>query len=578
MTTENKESPAPWHRATRLVRLTGNAVRSYLARLLHIEEEHKLEIYKLVFRGAEFNELNYWLEIVFAIGIATLGLITNSPAVVIGAMLISPLMGPIIANGLAIALGDFYLGFKSLLTLLFSTLGSILLAAFITWVLPFRNPTAEILARVQPTLLDLGIAILSGMAGAAVICRGGRGGGVTALPGVAIAVALMPPLGVVGFGVGVGWEWEIIRGGGLLFLTNLVAIIFSSFLVFFSVRMDSRTARDQIAAWLEVEKAHENFYAAIQRTPLRKVLGHVGSFPRRVLILAVFLVSVAFPLQRTWNKLRQEASVRRVVLFELDRVIPREAVFQQNTEILPDRLAIRLVVGLPDGLPQQNREELEKVIAARTNLPTQLTVMNIATHEELSEWTRRLSTAKAEPVVTSVQDLRARLLERIRPAIAATWPADRAPLLDYEVSATQGEPGLRITLAFLSKVDLGPLGEDAIRKALADRIGLASVEVAFVRSTPETPVSFVPRSERFTSAATRDLGTVAQVLRRYRSARCVVGMRAANETGLAPLERLRWQTIRSFFEREGIEMHRIVLAAEEKTNDGAVLRLAAASF
>ena len=151
--------------------------------------------------------MNYWLQTAFSIGIATLGLIISSPAVVIGAMLISPLMGPIVANGLALALGDFYLGIKSLISLALSILGSVLLSALITWILPFRTPTTEILARIQPTLLDLAVAILSGAAGAVVVSRGGEGGGVTALPGVTVAVSLMPPLGVVGFGIGVGWEW-----------------------------------------------------------------------------------------------------------------------------------------------------------------------------------------------------------------------------------------------------------------------------------------------------------------------------------------------------------------------------------
>ncbi|MCI0620077.1 MAG: hypothetical protein L0387_00100 [Acidobacteria bacterium] len=89
--TAEKQQGSP--RLQRLLRLTVNAVRSSIARLLRVEEKHKPEIYKTVFLGAELADLNYWLETVFSIGIATPGLIITSPAVVIRAILISPLMG-----------------------------------------------------------------------------------------------------------------------------------------------------------------------------------------------------------------------------------------------------------------------------------------------------------------------------------------------------------------------------------------------------------------------------------------------------------------------------------------------------
>jgi uncharacterized hydrophobic protein (TIGR00271 family) len=185
-------------------------------------------------------DLNYWLELFLAAGIATLGLVQNRAAVIIGAMLVSPLMGPILATGLALALGDFYFGLKAILNLVASVAAAVAFAAGLVWALPFQNVTAEILARTQPNLLDLGVAVLSGLAGSVVSCRGGAGGGVTALPGVAIAVALMPPLCVVGFGVGSGFQWTIVRGGGLLFLTNLIAIVATE-----AVAPDRRYRRQQ---------------------------------------------------------------------------------------------------------------------------------------------------------------------------------------------------------------------------------------------------------------------------------------------------------------------------------------------
>ena len=116
---------------------------------------------------------------------------------------------------------------------------SIAFSGFLVWLLPFHSATSEIVSRTNPNLLDLGIAFFSGLAGSVVVCRGG-GDGVTALPGVAIAVALMPPLCVMGFGLGSGPNLEIMGGAGLLFLTNLVAIVASAFLVFLLVGMSDR--------------------------------------------------------------------------------------------------------------------------------------------------------------------------------------------------------------------------------------------------------------------------------------------------------------------------------------------------
>src|SRR5665647_3821084 len=159
-------------------------LRVRIEQSLRIDPKSKPRVYAQVYESAEIASLNYWLELVFSAGIATFGLVLDSPAVVIGAMLISPLMGPILAAGLALAAGDLYLGLKSAVNVLASMAGAVGFSAVIVWLLPFHAPTAEILSRTQPNLLDLGVAVFSGLAGSVVVCRGGGGGGVTALPGV----------------------------------------------------------------------------------------------------------------------------------------------------------------------------------------------------------------------------------------------------------------------------------------------------------------------------------------------------------------------------------------------------------
>ncbi len=179
--------------------------------------EHE-KILAQVEQDASFS-FNYNFMIVVAAGIATIGLLLNSPAVIIGAMLISPLMGPIVAMGVALATLDVDLGRKSARTLLLGIAGGIAFTALIVLLSPVTELTPELLARTRPNLFDLVVAVLSGAAGGYAMIRG-KGG---AIVGVAIATALMPPLATVGYGL-VTQQWPIARGALLLFVTNIVAI------------------------------------------------------------------------------------------------------------------------------------------------------------------------------------------------------------------------------------------------------------------------------------------------------------------------------------------------------------------
>jgi uncharacterized hydrophobic protein (TIGR00271 family) len=165
---------------------------------------------------------NYAFMVLIASGIATIGLIVNSPAVIIGAMLVSPLMGPIVSTGFAVAGFDVALGRRAGGTLVVGALMAIGFAAAISAFSPVNDLTSEILARTRPNLFDLAVAILSGAAGGYALIRG-QGG---AIVGVAIATALMPPLATVGFGLATQ-QWTVAQGALLLFVTNMVAIALS---------------------------------------------------------------------------------------------------------------------------------------------------------------------------------------------------------------------------------------------------------------------------------------------------------------------------------------------------------------
>lgn len=174
--------------------------------------------------GVTFRGANLWV-LIFAIFIACLGLNLNSTAVIIGAMLISPLMGPIIGMGLAVGRADLELLKRSLTNYGVSTVISVLTAALYFQLTPLTEAQSELLARTSPTLYDVLIALFGGAAGILALSTGGKG---NVIPGVAIATALMPPLCTAGYGLAMG-EWSYFFGACYLFFINTVFIALATY-------------------------------------------------------------------------------------------------------------------------------------------------------------------------------------------------------------------------------------------------------------------------------------------------------------------------------------------------------------
>lgn len=187
-----------------------------------------------LWRSAESSS-NYYLLLFLSGAIATFGLLAGSSATVIGAMIVAPLMGPITGIAFALVMANRRLLKRASLSVALGSLLTIGTAAIIAKSTGIEALTGEIAARTQPTLLDLGVALAAGAAGALAKSRRGIA---DALPGVAIAVALVPPLSVVGIGIAFG-SMTVFGGALLLFLTNLVGIIFSGEIVFLALRYGS---------------------------------------------------------------------------------------------------------------------------------------------------------------------------------------------------------------------------------------------------------------------------------------------------------------------------------------------------
>lgn len=197
---------------------------------LRVANEEKIRaedvLIKIFFQ--EILGSNFFILLALATAIATFGLLSNSAATIIGAMIIAPLMVPIISLAFSLVILDFRLISYSLVRLVLGTVLTVLIAFFATKIIGFKVPGSEILARTEPTLLDLGIAIASGIAGAFAKMRRSVS---DAIPGVAISVALAPPLCVIGIGLATS-DFNLAEGAFVLFLTNLVGIIISAILVF----------------------------------------------------------------------------------------------------------------------------------------------------------------------------------------------------------------------------------------------------------------------------------------------------------------------------------------------------------
>lgn len=193
---------------------------------LHNGEEDKQKVLENVFKNISFRGSNLWI-LACAIIIASIGLNVNSTAVIIGAMLISPLMGPIVGAGFALGTYDFQLLKKSMKNLLIATIVSLFVSATYFYVSPFKDVQSELLARTSPNIYDVLIAFFGGLVGVIAITRVEKG---NPIPGVAIATALMPPLCTAGYGMAT-FNLSYFAGAFYLYSINCFFICIATFLV-----------------------------------------------------------------------------------------------------------------------------------------------------------------------------------------------------------------------------------------------------------------------------------------------------------------------------------------------------------
>lgn len=203
-------------------------MRNFLRERFSLQDDKadETDIVESIKRNVEFKGTNLWI-LIFAIFIASIGLNVNSTAVIIGAMLISPIMGPIMGIGLGIGINDIELIRKAAKNLAIAAFMAIATSALYFLVTPLQEAQSELLARTTPTIWDVFIALFGGLAG---IVAGTRKEKSNVIPGVAIATALMPPLCTAGFGLA-HLNFYYFLGALYLFFINSVFICISTYLI-----------------------------------------------------------------------------------------------------------------------------------------------------------------------------------------------------------------------------------------------------------------------------------------------------------------------------------------------------------
>jgi len=333
-----------------------NPLNWFKTRFRKLPRLEKAEL-QLSITEASSPGIEYYVFVLLSCTIATLGLLIDSGPVIIGAMLLAPLMSPIIGIGMSTATGEGNLLRTSFFALVRGAMLAILLAAVITLInsyLPFATTsslTNEILSRTRPTPIDLVIALAGGLGGAYALSKPNLS---AALPGVAISTALMPPLCVVGIGLA-SYRLDLAGGAFLLFATNASAIAFAGGLVFFFI----------------------GFSPGL--TPYN-VNNHKKRVPGSIIISALLTIGLLLPLTlislQTFQTVRENKIINQIVddgLLEKSNAVLVASDFDHQ----PDLISIDITIRTEDRLDRLEVNAMHRELEEAFDIPVELVISQI---------------------------------------------------------------------------------------------------------------------------------------------------------------------------------------------------------
>lgn len=384
--------------------------------------QEQAEIYRTMRRGSR-PSADFLVMITLAAAIASFGLLLNSPAVIIGAMLVAPLMTAILGMGLSIVLGDTRFFWSALGTTARGVLLAVSMGFFTALIVPGTQITQEILSRGNPSLLDLGVALISGAAAAYAISRKNVS---AALAGVAIAAALAPPLASVGIGLQAR-EWGIAGGALLLFLTNMVSIVTSGGLTF-------------------------------SLLGFRPELGRTKIFHRGMRGVMLLLLLVILPLWVLTARSLQQVNLNRQIAAALQaeiQQIPDSQLMRWELLAIGDDGALQLEVSLtvPHELAHGEARALQERLAAQLNRPVALSLSTLPT-TRLRAYVPPTPTPTLAPTPTGMPTATPTATPTTRPTATATPTRTPTPTSTPTITPTPTATPFILTVSDVGRAGL----------------------------------------------------------------------------------------------------------------------------
>ncbi|HJS42252.1 MAG TPA: DUF389 domain-containing protein [Gemmatimonadales bacterium] len=453
-------SPRETARVWRTLQRTVVQLQDHLAALLGVGPAARRGTVGAMLESNARRVPGYWIQLLLSTGIATLGLVLGSTAVVIGAMLVSPLMGPLVELGMGFAVGSSLLVVRATLRVAMSVLLVLAGATIITFLVPFHEVTAEVASRTAPTALDLLVAIFCALTAAYTTIRPGSDTA-SAAAGTAIGIALVPPLCAAGFGLGTG-SGAVASGAALLFVANFSGILLVSVVTFLLLGYNRIDAAALELEYLEHPENRVERLAQRAHRYLARVLGSRYGLATRLLVPGLFLAAVYVPLSRALDDVTWQVKVRD----EIRRILARESSRAMQSALVVERrnVSLRLwMVGTRDDAQQLERR-LETRIAAVAGVAPAVTVSAVP---DASMLTAAAATGRDARAGAARVD---EFTRRAKHALVSAWPAAAAgPLASWQLEAdSRGEWLLRVQHQGAA---LGPAGEALLSAHVSAELG-----------------------------------------------------------------------------------------------------------
>ncbi|MCA9673564.1 MAG: DUF389 domain-containing protein, partial [Myxococcales bacterium] len=470
-------------RATRSLQKLLRASEDRVAAWLGVTPAQRVVIVRGMVEPRSGSAMGYWLQLGIATLLATLGLALDSTAVVIGAMLIAPLMKPIVELSMGLGTGSAPLTLRAGARTAWSVGLVVLGAALITKTLPFHEPTRELLARTAPSLIDLFVAAACALAaGYATMCSASDVASTAA--GTSIGISLVPPLCTAGYGLATG-DNVMASGAALLFTANITGILGVASLAFVVAGFGQVDVGEEEKALDDASRQGVAVY--LGRRWSRHAASRLGFSARLVLPLALF-AAIYLPLRRAVGDMAQRAEVRR----EVGAILADDSrrVVQSSLDITAKEVVVRaIVVGDADAALDTERLLRERLAELGVASP-KVSVWAVPDASEVSSLADRLGAIPIPAPVRPPEEVSRELADRLGSAVRDAWPAGSAG----ELIATWVDFGdtTRIRVVHLG-APLGDTGRALLARAVSTTEALVVDEEALqpVTAAPADPLAWL---------------------------------------------------------------------------------------